>query len=175
MTGDDHTPAANGSKPAAGVDASIAASMSPGKRRGRRVARVVYWLFIVGVAIPPTVEITAQVMFAPQPKPPWGDCRTALHALYSAVERARAAAAGTDGEDAALARYRGALYPEWSFRDGVADLCRSRPDDEAALDVLSRLRYAEEHAVRREADDLSPLRRQVNSIFEGDAPPPRAP
>jgi hypothetical protein len=33
-----------------------------------------------------------------------------------------------------------------------------------ALDVIERLRYAEERAVRREVSELAPLRRKVGEI-----------
>jgi hypothetical protein len=70
----------------------------------------------------------------------------------------------TDGEDAALADFRRALSPEWDDRDHIEDLCRPSPSSMAALDALERLRYAEEHAVRREAAELAPLRRRVQAI-----------
>jgi len=84
------------------------------------------------------------------------------------VERARGAAPGTDGEDAAIERFRAALLPEWGHFDGVAVSCKGSEKDEGALDAIERLRYAEEHAVRREAGDLAPLRRRVQGIIETD-------
>ena len=62
-----------------------------------------------------------------------------------------AAASGTEGEDKALEQFRRALEPEWSSRDAIARSCRGSAVDERALDAIERLRYAEEHAVRREA------------------------
>jgi len=91
--------------------------------------------------------------------------------LMKAVDRARLAAAGTEGEDAALARFRSALEPEWSHRDGVASRCKGAAADEATLDAIERLRYAEEHAVRREAGELAPLRRRVQGIIDRELSP----
>jgi hypothetical protein len=85
------------------------------------------------------------------------------------VVRARDDAAKTDqGEDAALARFRSALEPEWSHRDDIAARCQGTPRDKGALDAIERLRYAEEHAVRREAGELAPLRRRVQAIVDRD-------
>ena len=57
----------------------------------------------------------------------------------------------TDGEDAALARFRSALEPDWTLpgRGGRRVHARRANErrDAAALDAIERLRYAEEHAV----------------------------
>jgi len=42
----------------------------------------------------------------------------------------------------------------------------------AALDAIEQLRYAEEHAVRREAAELAPLRRRVQAIAPHDTTDP---
>jgi hypothetical protein len=102
---------------------------------------------------------------------PYAGCREGLRALALAVERAREAAPGMDGEDAAIARFRSSLEPEWTYRDGVAAACRGSARDERALDAIERLRYAEEHAARREAGDLAPLRRRVRAIMDGELGP----
>jgi hypothetical protein len=87
------------------------------------------------------------------------------------VIRARDDAAKTDqGEDAALDRFRSALEPVWRYRDDIASRCRDAPRDKGALDAIERLRYAEEHAVRREAGELAPLRRRVQAIVDRDLP-----
>ena len=72
---------------------------------------------------------------------------------------------------AALARFRSTLAPAWTYRDGVAASCRGSEDNERALDAIERLRYAEEHAARREAGDLAPLRRRVRAIVDGQLGP----
>ena len=154
-------------------DAPRGASPGP-RRRGRLVASALFWALTVGLAVASAVQVTRQVFFDPCPgglscsgsatAVSFKTCREGLLALHTAVERARQAAAGTDGEDAALARFRTALTPEWGFRDDVAAACRGSAEDEGALDAIERLRYAEEHAVRREAGELAPLRRHVEAI-----------
>jgi hypothetical protein len=138
------------------------------RQRGRRIASGAYYALIVVIALPAAIQVSQQVLFGPSPRPPYPSCREGLRALFDAVVRARDAAAHTDeGEDAALARFRSALDPEWGFRDGVASTCRASKD-EGTLDAIERLRYAEEHAVRHEAGELAPLRRRVQAIVDGE-------
>jgi hypothetical protein len=151
------------------------ASLGVARRRGRRALLGVYYAIILGICIASTVEITRQIFFVKVVAPPYHTCREGLLALSTAVERARRAAPGTDGEDAAISRFREALEPDWSRRDAVAASCRGSERDEGALDAIERLRYAEEHAVRREAGDLAPLRRRVQAIVEKDLSPPPTP
>ena len=149
---------------------------SGARRRGRRIAIGLFWAVTVAIAVASATQVTQQVFFNPCPgglscpgpaaSVSFSSCREGLLALHGAVERARLAAAGTDGEDAALARFRAALTPEWGHRDDVAGACRGRAEDEGALDAIERLRYAEEHAVRREAGELAPLRRRVDAIVD---------
>jgi hypothetical protein len=137
------------------------------RARGRRIAMTVYYTMVVLVGGAAAVQITRQVMFSPGPPAPYSTCHEGLRALSTALSRARDAAAGSDGgEDAALARFRSALHPEWTFRDGVAARCRPSAEDAGTLDAIERLRYAEEHAVRREAGELAPLRRKVQTIVD---------
>jgi len=151
------------------------------RARGRRIALVVYYTLVACVGTAAAVQITRQVFFEPGPsagaaaEPPQPlprslqNCHQGLRALFDALARAREAAAGSEGgEDAALARFRRALEPEWSYRDGVAARCRGSAKDAATLDAIERLRYAEEHAVRREAGELAPLRRKVQAIVDSE-------
>jgi hypothetical protein len=148
------------------------------RKRGRTIAGAIYYGLIGAVCLAGTVQISMQVFQPPAPAP-YASCRDGLRALVGAVERARGAAPGTDGEDAALERFRAALEPEWGHFDGVAEKCKGGTNDEGALDAIERLRYAEEHAVRREAGDLAPLRRRVQTIVETDlterGAPPQGP
>jgi hypothetical protein len=85
--------------------------------------------------------------------------------LERAVERARVAyarEAGEEDERAALARYRGALEPEWSERKAVEAACKGDQNGEKHLRDVIALRYAEEHAVRYESLGLAPLRRRIH-------------
>lgn len=146
-----------------------------GRKRSRALAVIVYYGTIGIICVAATAQITKQVFFQPRVVAPYPGCHEGLSALVSAIERARRAAPGTDGEDAAIERFRSALNPEWGYVDGIGDLCRGSVKDEGALDAIERLRYAEEHAVRREAGDLAPLRRKVQAIVESDLPQRAAP
>jgi hypothetical protein len=94
-------------------------------------------------------------------------CRQGLYDLATAVERARQAAHGPGDSDeaGALARFRQALNPEWTRHDAIRASCLKEPPEAAALDVIERLRYAEERAVRRESTELAPLRRKVSQFL----------
>jgi hypothetical protein len=140
--------------------------LSRARRRGRRVALGIYYAICLGLCVTGSVQITQQVFGSPAAPSPYAGCHEGLLALVSAVDRARSAAPGIDGEDAAIDRFRGALLPEWSHRDAIASVCGNAAADKRALDAIERLRYAEEHAVRREAGDLAPLRRRVQAIVE---------
>lgn len=155
------------------------------RRTGRRIAIGGFWAVTVAVALASAVQVSQQVLFNPCPgglscagnpaSASFTTCRDGLLALHAAVERARLAAAGTVGEDAALARFRAALTPEWGHRDDVAAACHGAAEDEGALDAIERLRYAEEHAVRREAGELAPLRRRVEAIVDRELSRPGTP
>lgn len=144
---------------------------SAAARRGRRVALALYYGAVLALIGSATVQVTRQLFYNPEPPSPYASCREGLDALVRGVDRARFAASGTDGEDAAIDRFRKALAPAWGYRDQIASSCKGSPSDEHALDAIERLRYAEEYAVRREAGDLAPLRRRVRTIVETDLGP----
>jgi hypothetical protein len=150
-----------------------------GRKRSRALAVIVYYGAIVALCISATTQITQQVFYQPRVPSPYKTCNEGLSALVSAIERARRLAPGNDGEDPAIERFRTALNPEWGYVDSIADACRGSIKDEGALDAIERLRYAEEHAVRREAGDLAPLRRKVQAIVDSEltqrAAPTRVP
>ena len=148
------------------------------RQAGRRIAVIVYYAMVALVGGTAAAEITWQVFFEPRPPAPFAGCHEGLRALHGALDRAREAAAGSEeGEDDALVRFRRALDPEWASRDGVALQCQGSAADTATLDAIERLRYAEEHAVRREAGELAPLRRaverKVQAILDGERGPTR--
>jgi hypothetical protein len=94
------------------------------------------------------------------------DCGAGLESLKRGIERARGAAGEVPNadEDVALARFREALLPEWEQRDAIAAACETNAELARTLDVVERLRYAEERAVRREVSELAPLRRRVEQL-----------
>ncbi len=140
------------------------------ERRGRRVAFAAYLSVAAAVAVASGGQVFLQAFERREAKDlQIKSCDDGLSHLTAALERARTAASATDGEDAALLDFRRALNPDWDDRDHIEDLCRSSPSKMAALDAIEQLRYAEEHAIRREAAELAPLRRRVQ------AQGPRAP
>jgi hypothetical protein len=127
----------------------------------------IYYVLVGVVVLAGAGEVSYQVFFSDRAPSPYATCAEGLRALYGATEEARRAAADSHGEEDALTRFRGALDPTWARRDSIAATCKS-PADEALLDAIERLRYAEEHAVRREAGDLAPLRQRVQSLVENE-------
>jgi hypothetical protein len=134
-----------------------------------------YYATVLAMIFATIWQISRQLFYFPEPTSAYGGCREGLEALAAAVERARSAAPGLDGEDAAIRRFRLALSPAWGYRDQIADSCKGAHENEHALDAIERLRYAEEHAVRREAGDLAPLRRKIGAILAPGRPAPTAP
>jgi hypothetical protein len=111
-----------------------------------------------------SVQICLQV-WAPQVRPLAVDCATGTLALVESVLEARSAASREIDERQALARFRSAVEAAWSTRPALGETCAS--DDVATnhLRAIDRLRYAEEHAVRYRAADLSRRRHAVQSLM----------
>jgi hypothetical protein len=151
---------------------SVPPPRSRAARRGRTIAVVTFYGLLGAFCIACTIQVALQVFAVPLRTSPFASCQEGLAALAAGVERARDSAPGTDGEDRAIERFRRALEPDWGYRDGIAASCKGSPEDERSLDAIERLRYAEEHAVRREAGDLAPLRRRVQTIAPRDRPAP---
>jgi hypothetical protein len=137
------------------------------RRRGRHAVITAYYVVVVLFVAIAAGNVIWQV-WAPSFRdyPPVA-CSAALGDLARAVERAKDAAHSVtdDEEAAALARFREALDPEWSHHDAIAASCRRDPQLASLLDVIERLRYAEERAVRRESTELVPLRRKVSQFL----------
>lgn len=119
--------------------------------------------FVFVWVIGATGPIVKVVLYPDAAPPPWVSCREGQLALHDALVRAVLAAQGDDDADEALRRFRDALAPEWNELEGTRVLCSAVESERRSLDALERLRYAEEHAVRREASSLAALRRQVAS------------
>ncbi len=170
---DDPPPAAGPSRPSSGSGGPAPDGRTPAQARGRRVALILYYIAAVGIAGAGSVQVFMQAFQRREaPELHIVSCSDGLSQLAGAVERARKVASGTDGEDAALADFRKALAPEWDDRDHIEDLCRPSASSMAALDAIEQLRYAEEHAVRREAAELAPLRRRVQGIVPAETARP---
>ena len=133
-------------------------------RAGRRLGLLIFLVPVAGATAVWTAQIIHQV-FWPAPGNAPRDCQTGVLALDQAIRRARLAAADEiGGERLALARFRGALSPEWQGREAVSRACQGDPAAIVALSNLDALRYAEEHAVRYEAVALAKQRRRSDAI-----------
>jgi len=136
------------------------------RRRGRRRVMTAYYAIVAGFILLAAGNVTYQVWAPVFRSYPELDCRKGLSALAQAIDRARQAASSFSeaGEDAALGQFRSALSPEWDQHRAIAQACGKDRELATLLDVVERLRYAEERAVRREVSDLAPLRRRVGQI-----------
>jgi hypothetical protein len=131
---------------------------------GKRLGIGVFATIVSAFTLVCTLQILRQVFY-----PGWTDaalpCRDAVRGLLAAVQRARAAAAASKGDErAALDQFRAALAPEWSARASLQQACHDDLTALRALKQVEQLRYAEEHAVRYEAVGLAGLRRKVRAI-----------
>lgn len=130
------------------------------RRRGGRIALISYFGLVAVVCALGGGQVILQGLRAqPDRGPTFASCADALSRLSGAIDRAREKAGAAGGEDAAVDTFRGALAPEWDGLDGARRLCGDAGRED--LSVLERLRYAEEHAIRREAAELAPLRRRA--------------
>jgi hypothetical protein len=149
------------------------ASENEAKKRGRRVAMTLYYAVVVIFVAVAAGNVIWQVWAPSFTEYPPVDCTKGLCELAGAIERAQRAAHALDDDDeaAALSRFREALYPEWARHDAIAASCRRDAPLASALDVIERLRYAEERAVRRESTELVPLRQKVSQFVANHASP----
>lgn len=150
---------------------SVPPYIQAARKRGRKIALLVYYAVVLCVCVAGAAEVSLQVLWNPVNASPYANCQEGLRALVSALSRARSAAPGNDGEDLAIERFRSALNPEWSYWDSIAQSCQGNAERKRALDAIERLRYAEEHAARWEAGDLAPLRRKVQDLTEKELGP----
>jgi hypothetical protein len=138
------------------------------RRRGRRWAFGLFYSLAVLFTAVLSVQVAWQV-WAPSRAPgaPPG-CTEGLRSLLEGLDGARAAAEGSDvTPEQALRQFRASLGEAWGARDTVSEACRGEARWREAFDLVERLRYAEESAVRRDARDLGLLRRRVGSLRRG--------
>lgn len=149
----------------------------PEDPRVRRARRTVIGLFYTGVVVfcaAMSIQISIQVL-STNPTPHPGSCREGLRSLANALDSARIASEGVDDQpEIAIVKFRAALSPAWDARDGVFKICEQEKNATllADFDLLERLRAAEESAVRRDARDLSSLRRRTREAVLRDLSPP---
>jgi hypothetical protein len=131
---------------------------------GRTLGIAVFAFLVAGFTVVCSVQICLQV-WAPRIEPAPFDCSAGTLALADAVDSARLAAADEPDEQAALAKFRGALASTWRYRPALGRSCASSPEASRHLRAVDRLRYAEEHAVRYAAVDLAERRNEVKRLI----------
>ena len=85
--------------------------------------------------------------------------------MVDAIDSARVAAENEPNEQAALAKFRGALASTWKYRPALTRACAQSKEAMRNLRAVDRLRYAEEHAVRYAAVDLAERRHEVKRLI----------
>lgn len=145
----------------------------PEDPRVRRARRTVIGIFYTGVVVfcaAMSTQISIQVL-STRPGDFRGSCRDGVRSLASALDSARVASEGVDDQpEIAIVKFRGALSPAWDSRDAIAKICEDEKNATllADFDLVERLRAAEESAVRRDARDLSSLRRRTREAAVRD-------
>lgn len=141
---------------------------SRGRRIGRRGGQVVYYALVGAFAVTATWQITQQIFLPKAPDVPVtvSTCEEGIEVLLGGIEAAKSAADRHEGdgdEEAALNRFRRAISPVWAQRDAIGAMCQ-RAEHKRLLDAIDRLRYSEEHGVRKQAAELAALRRRVGDM-----------
>jgi hypothetical protein len=141
------------------------------RRAGRFVAFLLSYGVGVVIAVVVSIQIPRQIFFPARPAGVPVACGEGVRELARAVVRAREAVDPAASEEEAVTRFRQLLAEDFARLPALREACRASESDERALDAIERLRYAEEHALRREASDLAALRREVRALVDE----PRAP
>jgi hypothetical protein len=140
----------------------------------RRVTRIVYGVFIVGVAAF-VVSSTAQVAIAVFGTSSTGGtsasvgpaCADGLKELVAGIDFAMVDALSIDHTDDARHRYVVARDAKWSRRAAIDEACVNEPNGKDALAAVARYDRAAEASVVRHVSELSPVRIQAQSFISG--------
>lgn len=136
--------------------------------RSRTVALAIFGLLVGAVTALWSIQIIRQgFALASEPAQATqtdGACRAGVLELASAVERARQSAAGESDEQAAVEAFRRSISSGWSQLRPLERRCANDSSALAALRLLRRLRYAEEHTVRYAARDVARWRLEAREL-----------
>lgn len=138
--------------------------VSSAERTGRRVSLGLYLGLVTVFTLICSVEVILQAWAHP-PLPEPVDCRARAQSLIKGLENAKARARSGDNEQTSMELFRGGLGPDWELKNSLQQACAKDPLAARLIRELDQLRYAEEHAVRYEARELT-RRRQRVSLFE---------
>jgi hypothetical protein len=143
----------------------------------KRITSAVYAVFSVVAAafvVSSTWQIAVAVLSepspgaaAPAPVPVPPACAQGVRSLVLAVDRGvTAAASATDRSDGER-RYRTARSPEWDApkHEELVQACAGDARGIDAVAAVARLDRAAEGAIRRQTDELGPVRRAVDSFI----------
>jgi len=135
------------------------------RRKAKRFIFIGYFCvvcLVIGISI---TQVARQVYATPS-EAPAVRCSDELVLLMNAVERAKTRAHASQGPaDQDLPTFRADLRPEWDKVESLRKAC-SRAPHAQALDAIEQLRYAEEHAVRRDSFELTDRRRQARLTLD---------
>jgi hypothetical protein len=143
----------------------------------KRITSAIYAMFVIVAAafvISSTVQIARAVLAEPASGAPASApvtvapaCAEGVRTLAVAVDRGVAAAAGATDPAEAERRYRAARSPEWDEpkQRELLQPCAAEPHGADAVAAISRLDRAAEGSIRRETDELGPVRRAVDSFI----------
>lgn len=143
----------------------------------KRITSVVYAVFSVvagAFVISSTVQIAQAVLAEPSPGAAAPAavsiapaCAEGVRTLAVAVDRAVVAAAGATDRLDGERRYQAARSPEWDEgkRRDLAAPCAGDPRGTDAVAAVSRLDRAAAGSIRRQTDELGPVRRAVDSFI----------
>jgi hypothetical protein len=146
----------------------------------KRITSVVYAVFVIVAAafvISSTIQIARSVLAEPSPGAANASsvavapaCAEGVRTLALAVDRGVAAAATATDRSDGERRYRAARGPEWDEpkRAELVQPCTESPGSAHGTDAVAavtRLDRAAEGAIRRQTDELGPVRRAVDSFI----------
>jgi hypothetical protein len=134
------------------------------RQTGRTIGIAVFGTLMAAFTAVCSIQICLQV-WRPHSEPLHAGCSAGTLQLVEAIEAARVASADEAEEQAALAKFRGALSPAWTFRPALNGACAGDTAAVRRLHAVDRLRYAEEHAVRYGAVDLAKRRQEVKALI----------
>ena len=134
------------------------------RQTGRTIGIAVFGTLMSAFTAVCSIQICLQV-WSPRVEPLRVGCSAGTLQLVEAIEAARVASADEAEEQAALAKFRGALSPAWTFRPALNGACAGDSAAVRRLHAVDRLRYAEEHAVRYGAVDLAKRRQEVKGFI----------
>lgn len=143
----------------------------------KRITSAIYAVFTLLAAafvISSTYQIAVAVLAEPAPgeaaPPPVAvgpACSDGVRSLAGAVDRGVAAAAAATDRTDAERRYRAARSPEWdeARQRELVGPCAGDARGLDAVAAVTRLDRAAEGAIRRQTDELGPVRRAVDSFI----------